>query len=333
MFKLQIERQRSGFTVKGKTKLLIALRYYAEGGSLKAIGDMFGVSKSSVSVIIWEVSFLIGIKLKDRFLQMPRSREEILDVKATYFKVENFPLCLTCIDGTHIRVQSFGGENAEEYRNRKTYFSINCQAAVSANVIFSKIYYESIFKINLRIRIPIYSFLQNYGFQLKFFDVVTRWPGSAHDSTIFSNSTLFERFQRGDFGYDSAILADKAYGPEKFICKPIYHDHELLTEAEKKYQYSQIKTRNTVERSFGVLKKRFACLQFGMHFRELAKVQDIILACCILHNMCIDQNEHETNNDNDIQMQATIGARYLQEYAANQRLRIQNFLINYHFTQ
>lgn len=132
---------------------MIALRYYAEGGSLKAIGDTFGVSKSSVSVIIWEVSFLIGIKLKDRFLQMPESREEILDVKATYFKVENFPLCLTCIDGTHIRVQSFGGENAEEYRNRKTYFSINCQAAVSANVIFSKIYYKPIFEMNLRIRI------------------------------------------------------------------------------------------------------------------------------------------------------------------------------------
>lgn len=136
----QTERQRSGFTVKGKTKLLIALRYYAEGSSLKAIGDMFGISKSSVSNIIWEVSYLIGTKLKDQYIQMPRTHEEILEAKATYCKVANFPLCLTCIDGTHIRVHSFGGQDAELYRNRKTYFSINCQAAVSANVISCKIY-------------------------------------------------------------------------------------------------------------------------------------------------------------------------------------------------
>lgn len=101
---------------------------------------MFGVSKSSVSVIIWEVSFLIGIKLKDRYVRMPTTHDEILDAKASYFKIGNFPLCLTCIDGTHIRIHSFGGENAEDYRNRKTYFSINCQAAVSANVILNKFY-------------------------------------------------------------------------------------------------------------------------------------------------------------------------------------------------
>lgn len=113
---------------------MVALRYYAEGCSLQAIGDMFGISKSSVSEIIWEVSFLIGSKLKNRFIRMPETPQEILDAKAAYYKVGNFPLCITCIDGTHIRVQSFGGDDAETFRNRKTYFSINCQGAVSADV-------------------------------------------------------------------------------------------------------------------------------------------------------------------------------------------------------
>lgn len=125
--------------MKGKTKLLIALRYYAVGSSLQAIGDMFGVSKSSVSEIISEISFLIGIKLRYRFMRMPEGNEEILAAKAAYYKVGFFPLVVTCVDGTHIRVQSFGGHDAEVFRNRKTYFSINCQGAVSANVMFYKI--------------------------------------------------------------------------------------------------------------------------------------------------------------------------------------------------
>lgn len=110
------------------------MRYYATGGTLQVIGDMFGVSKSIVNDIIWEVSFLIGSKLRNRYIRMPATQEEILAAKVEYFKVGNFPLCVTCIDGTQIRIQSFGGEDAELYRNRKTYFSINCQAAVSANV-------------------------------------------------------------------------------------------------------------------------------------------------------------------------------------------------------
>lgn len=35
--------------------------------------------------------------------------------------------------------------------------------------------------------------------QLKFLDVVARWPGSAHDATIFANSAIRARFETGQF--------------------------------------------------------------------------------------------------------------------------------------
>lgn len=46
----------------------------------------------------------------------------------------------------------------EEFRNRKSYFSLNVQAVCDAD--------------------------------LKLMNVVARWPGSAHDATIFNNSVL-----------------------------------------------------------------------------------------------------------------------------------------------
>lgn len=75
-------------------------------------------------------------------------------------------------------------------------------------------------------------------------DVCCRWPGAAHDATIFANSALCERMDNGDFGTDSVLLADAAYGADHYICKPLQLPR---TEADQSYQHAQIKTRNVGE--------------------------------------------------------------------------------------
>lgn len=65
-----------------------------------------------------------------------------------------------------------GGDDAEIFRNRKSYFSINVQAVANEN--------------------------------REFINLVARWPGSVHDATIFNNSTLRTQFELGLFG--NAIL-------------------------------------------------------------------------------------------------------------------------------
>lgn len=117
------------------TKLLIALRFYAIGTFYQAIGDMFGVSKYVIHRIVHEVSFLIASKLRNRFITMPRTQQELLDAKVDFMRLSGFPLCIAAIDGTHVLIQSYGGNDAEVYRNRKMTFSHNCQVVVSADVI------------------------------------------------------------------------------------------------------------------------------------------------------------------------------------------------------
>lgn len=56
-----------------------------------------------------------------------------------------------------------GGNDAEIFPNRKSYFSINVQVVCDA--------------------------------KLRIMDVVARWPGSVHDATIFSNSRLRRCFE------------------------------------------------------------------------------------------------------------------------------------------
>lgn len=93
-------------------------------------------------------------------------------------------------------------------------------------------------------------------------DVVARWPGSAHDATIFTHSGFCSRLRRGDYGLDSVIVVDSAYPPERFICKPLDRPNN---EIENAYQTSQILTRNVVERVNGQVKRQFPILKRGLH--------------------------------------------------------------------
>lgn len=131
----------------GITKLLIALRFYAIGTFYEAIGDLFGVSRHVVQQSVFEVSFLIATKLRSRFITLPRTQQELLDAKAGFMRRKGFPLCIAAVDGTHILIQSYGGDDAEVYRNRKMSFSHNCQVAVSADVII--LFHLSVNKIEV----------------------------------------------------------------------------------------------------------------------------------------------------------------------------------------
>ena len=45
--------------------------------------------------------------------------------------------------------------------------------------------------------------------------------------------------------------------------------------------------RKDVERTFGVLKKRFRVLKLPLLFREASFIEDMFITCCVLHNMLL----------------------------------------------
>lgn len=67
---------------------------------------------------------------------------------------------------------------------------------------------------------------------------------------------------------------------------------------ENRYTDAHIKTRNTIERGFGLLKRRFTCLGKTI---ELINTKHIIVAAAVLHNLTISyrvvDGEDEDTND------------------------------------
>ncbi|CAG4984954.1 unnamed protein product [Colias eurytheme] len=128
---------------------------------------------------------------------------------------------LGAIDCTHIRIQSPCLLIGEEFRNRKGYFSLNIQGVCDAD--------------------------------LRLMNVVARWPGSTHDATIFNNSILRAQCDAGQ--YDGRwLLGDSAYPNRSYLLTPLLNPS---SEAEHRYNEAHIRTRNTIERTFGVWKRRF----------------------------------------------------------------------------
>ncbi|XP_035457991.2 putative nuclease HARBI1 [Spodoptera frugiperda] len=210
------------------------------------------VCQQSVSRIIAQVSTLLANKMKD-FVKFPSTESEISTVKQTFYEIAHFPGVIGCIDCTHIKIRSPGGQSSEVYRNRKGYFSINVQAVTGPN--------------------------------LEFFDLVARWPGSTHDSFIYKSSAIKQRLNTSIL--KGIILGNSGYAVSSVLLTPFLSPH---TNPQENYNKSHIKTRNTVERCFGVWKRRFPCLQVGMGVK-VETVVAVICACATLHNIALSVDD------------------------------------------
>lgn len=184
--------------IDAKTKLYATLLFYGTGSFLLVMGDFAGISESSMSKIIKQTSAAIA-KLFPEFIHFPRTTAEKRETFQDFYDFAGFPRVIGAVDGTHVKIQSPGGPDAELFRNRKGYHSINVQSVS--------------------------------GPHLEFYDIVANWPGSTHDSHIFNMSSLKQRCERGEFD-DAVIVADGGYGVQPYMMTP-YRQSSHFVESDK----------------------------------------------------------------------------------------------------
>lgn len=126
---------------------------------------------------------------------------------------------------------------------------------------------------------------------LKIANIVARWAGSVHDQTIFRNSNVRAQFEAGQYG-NYILVGDSGYANTTYLATPFTENNpEIAHNARMQaYQVAIIRTRNVVERQYGLLKRRFPVLAYGIRLK-IETAMKIVTACAIIHNICIDARE------------------------------------------
>ncbi|KAJ1199119.1 hypothetical protein NDU88_002957 [Pleurodeles waltl] len=111
------------------------------------------------------------------------------------------------------------------------------------------------------------------------------FPGSVHDAYILRNSSIpyvMGQLQR----HRVWLLGDSDYPNLSWLLTPVRNPR---TRAEECYNEAHGRTQRIIERTFCLLKSRFRCLH--MTGRSLfylpKKVCQVIVACCMLHNLAL----------------------------------------------
>lgn len=140
-----------GARVPPYLQVLLALAAMATGSHQVVVADCFDVSQKLVSQCLARVARAIA-GLVHQSIKFPNGGD-LQKVTQDFYTIAGMPGVIGCVDCTHVPIVRPTREDSELFRCRKGYFSLNIQAIC--------------------------------GPDLKFYNIVARWPGSVHDARIF----------------------------------------------------------------------------------------------------------------------------------------------------
>ncbi|MEX1351296.1 MAG: transposase family protein [Desulfobacterales bacterium] len=252
--------------VEPDKKLAIFLKYVGGRQTIYDIGQTFGVTDFSVIKSRREVSQAILDNLLERTIKWPGAAEkrQIAD-NFNDMGGEHFPGIIGCLDGCHIPV-STPLEFPDSYFNRKKFHSVVLQGTVKDDC--------------------------------SFIDVSIGCPGRFHDAKVLRNSDLwFTGYEKCSMGRYH-LVGDAAYPITRWLITPYRRVGQLRPE-QAAFNGALSSRRQVVERGYGIMKQRFRRVKLGIEMRNMEEICRLILATCVLHNLCIWGDQHQEFDDED----------------------------------
>ena len=108
-----------------------------------------------------------------------------------------------------------------------------------------------------------------------FLNINCQFPGSTHDVFIFANSQMKQIMEH--LPQTGKLLGDSGYPLRDYIMTPF---NTPATPTEERFNNAHTRTRNVVERAFGVLKSRFGylCL-YKFNYLLLYLLSNTVMYC------------------------------------------------------
>ncbi|CAH1969581.1 unnamed protein product, partial [Acanthoscelides obtectus] len=116
-------------------------------------------------------------------------------------------------------------------------------------------------------------------------DIFLGFPGSVHDSRVFSASPLGDHLAEMCGQYH--LLGVSAYPCLVNLLTP-FRDNGHLTRRQKNYNYLLATNRYIIEHCFGSLKQKWRKL-YHIKMHKIADIVHFIRACAVLHNICLEE--------------------------------------------
>ncbi|KAJ1213479.1 hypothetical protein NDU88_001116 [Pleurodeles waltl] len=233
-----------------QVQVLSVLHFLARGSFQTTVAISSGMSQPMFSKVLSKVLSAL-LKHMRSYIVFPEVGD-LPTVKGDFYALGHIPNIIAAIDGTHVALVP-PHRSEQVYRNRKSCHSMNVQMVCLADQYISH--------------------------------VNAKFPGSVHDAYIMRNSSIpyvMGQLQR----HRVWLIGDSGYPNLSWLLTPVSNPR---TRAEEWYNEAHGRTRRVIERTFSLLKARFRCLHMtgGSLFYSPKKVCQIIVACCMLHNLAL----------------------------------------------
>lgn len=239
-------------------------RYLATGETFASLAFQFRAHKSTICKIV-AICLASIVKHILRTAMPEPTTESFIQNIAEFSAKWNYPNCCGAIDGKHVRIKS-PPKAGSAFFNYKDFHSIVLLAVVDANYKFTAVDVGSYGRegdAGIYLKSEIGQKIYNEQFHIP--------PPNAlpYTETVLPN----------------VILGDEAFALHKNFMKPYPRQQSLHDRSKAIYNYRHSRARRTTENTFGIMASYFRVFHTPIGIATLAKIDNVIVAACILHNM------------------------------------------------
>jgi hypothetical protein len=174
-------------------------------------------------------------------------------------------------------------------------------------------------------------FVSNITFFLHY--VLSYYLGRSHDAAAYNSCDIVGMIENPQlyFPKDGYLVGDSAYPLSRHLIVPYPNSESLSNRNKRLFNKMLSASRVSIERAFGLLVARWRFLAYHIYLLDQIDINDVISACCVLHNICIDRGEIQFDTNTYAEQTFMEDEPHLEVRVENEssRARRDNLLITY----